>query len=282
MHPTLLIIRTHTNLGFAKANNIGIKESGGKNVVLLNPDTVVTRDWLDKLINCLGKDSHIGIATPKLLRYDGRIDSAGHFFSFSRLEVKNRGEEEQDHGQYDTCTNLLSCDFACCLIRREVLTQIGLLDERIFLDHEDVDYCLRAGIAGWRVVYCPSSRVFHRRGGVTPSIRKTSRQLRARRYLLRLALKSYGRMSLLRLIAYKQQDVLSFSLDLARALKRRNVAGLKESIDDICALFSAFLWNSMHLPIRERILVQRSRRLNDKELELISRSSMSRDSGSCN
>jgi len=277
--PNVRIIRNRINLGFAAANNIGIRESRGEYVVLMNPDVTLTNDWLEKLSECVEKDPIIGIATPKLLRYDGRIDSTGHVFSFSRLEVKNRGEEEQDDGQYDSCTDLLSCDFACCLIRREAITRIGLLDERIFLDHEDVDYCLRARIAGWRVVYCPSSRVYHRRGGVTSSLQKRSRQLQARRNMLRLALKNYGRRSLVLVIVYKQKDLLSFSMDIAGGLKKHNLVAMKNGLDDICALLTAFLWNTIHLPIRERILVQRSRLLNDKELELISRSSTLRGSG---
>jgi GT2 family glycosyltransferase len=273
-YPNARIIRNGTNLGFATANNIGIRESKGEYIVLINPDVILTNDWLERLSDCVEKDRVIGIASPKLLRYDGRIDSTGHVFSFSRLEVKNRGEEEQDYGQYDEYTDLLSCDFACCLIRRETLTQIGPLDERIFLDHEDIDYCLRTRIAGWRIVYCPSSIVYHHRGGVTPGARKRGRQLQARRYLLRIALKGYGRRNIVRVIIYKQRDLLSFSLDLAVALKKHDVAAVKKSLDEIGALFIAFFWNAIHLPIRERILVQRSRRVDDKELELISRSSV--------
>jgi len=279
LYPNAKIITNQTNLGFATANNIGIRESKGEYIVLMNPDVILTSDWLERLSDCVQKDPAIGIATPKLFRYDGRIDSTGHVFSFSRLEVKNRGEEEVDNGQYDEFTNLLSCDFACCLIKRELIVKIGLLDERIFLDHEDVDYCLRAGIAGWRVVYCPSSIVYHRRGGQALNVRKRSRKFQARRYLLRAALKSYSRRSIVRVVIYKQRDLLSFSLHLVGALKRHNMAAIEKSLDEICSLFAAFFWNAIHFPARERILVQRSRRLSDKDLELISRSSRSRHSG---
>ncbi len=274
LDPDARIIRNHTNLGFAKANNIGMSEAKGKYVALLNPDVVVTKDWLEKLINCMEKAPGIGIATPKLLRFDGRLDSTGHLFQFIRLEAKNRGEEEQDRGQYDSLTELLSCDFACSVIRTDLIDHVGLLDENIFLDHEDLDYCLRARIAGWRVIYCPTSTVYHHRGGVTSGVRKATRQLQARKYLLRLALKSYDPKSIVRVIGYKQRDLLSFTAKLAKAMKKHNVSEIKSSLNEICALLTAFLWNAIHFPTKERVLVQRSRRLNDKELDIISRSSM--------
>src|SRR5207253_8116375 len=121
--------------------------------------------------------------------------------------------------------------------------------------------------------------VYHRRGGATTVGQRRRRQLQARRYLLRLALKNYGRRSIVRVIVYKQKDLLSFSRDLAVALRKHEIATIKKSLDEISALFTAFFWNAVHFPIRERIIVQRSRRLSDNELELISKSSMPYGSG---
>jgi GT2 family glycosyltransferase len=268
IHPNASIIRNHVNLGFANANNIGIRNSRGKYVVLLNPDAVVTENWLEKLTDCMTNDPQIGIATPKLLKFDGSLDSTGHVFRMIRLEAKNRGEGEQDQGQYDALTELLSCDFACSAIRREMIAQIGFLDERIFLDHEDLDYCLRAKIAGWRVVFCPASIVYHDRGKLTVSAEKRRRRLRARRYMIRLSLKNYGLRSLSQVLVYKQRELISLVVNLLSSLKSGKTSESRRSLDELGALVEALFWNATHFPIRERVIVQQTRRVSDEELKL--------------
>ena len=270
LFPRVRIVRNDQNLGFAKANNIGLRQSRGRYVVLMNPDVFVTEDWLDRLASCMGKDPRIAVATPKLLRRDGILDSTGHVFRFIRLEARNRGEEEADHGQYDNLTELLSCDFACSIIRREVITQIGLLDDSIFLDHEDIDFCLRARIAGWRVVFCPYSIVYHRRGGSRPRAGSRTRQRRARRYMLRLSLKNYSLGSIWQVLLYKERELLSFLLDLLTSLRDRDMDRVRFNLDEASALFMAFFWNALHLPIAERVAVQAFRQIDDNQLRLIS------------
>ncbi len=166
--PEVLVLKNSDNVGFAKANNMGIRRAKGQWVVLLNPDTVVTPGWLDALARCAQSSPEIGIATPKLLRPDKRtLDSTGHLFNFRTGYSIDRGSDEPDEGQYDSVEEVPSCCFACALVKRQLIEDIGLLDERMVLYFEDVDYCLRARVAGWKVLYCPSSIVYHARGGLT-------------------------------------------------------------------------------------------------------------------
>lgn len=268
------IIRNHSNLGFAKGNNIGIRESKGKYIVLMNSDVVVDSGWLDTLIYCMERDPRIGIATPKLLRTNGKLDSTGHLFRFIELEGKNRGEEEQDHGQYDSLTELLSCDFACPIIRKEVIEHIGDLDETFFFYHEDIDFCLRAKIAGWRVIFCPSSKVFHNRGGSTPPNQRASLGIRRQRYLLRLALKSYSSKNIGRVLLHKQKQLLLLLRGVFAGLKNADQPYIKLRVEGIGTLLAALLWNALHLPIKERIVIQRLRRIDDNDLQLMSKLTM--------
>jgi GT2 family glycosyltransferase len=160
------------NVGFAKGMNRLIRESTGEYLILLNPDTLVTKNWLTELVNLARSDGRIGIIQPKMLLYNGRLDSTGHEWrtkyaltGFPYRAVIDRGSGEEDKGQYDKNTELNSCCFGAALIRRDVFSQIGLLDERFFLLFEDVDFCLRARDIGWRVIYCPTSVVYHKRHG---------------------------------------------------------------------------------------------------------------------
>jgi GT2 family glycosyltransferase len=181
------------NLGFAKANNLLLAKAKGKYLVLLNPDTEVTPNWLDHLIKKARSDAGIGIIQPKLLRPNGLIDSTGH--AWKRWGVPyDRGAGEVDEGQYDNETELSSCCFACALVKREVFDRVGLLDEKLFLFFEDVDFCLRAKRAGWRVVYSPNSVVYHvKHGSGVPT---------GRFYMPYIALKIFGPKRYLKMVGF--------------------------------------------------------------------------------
>ncbi len=164
------------NLGFARANNLLIRKARGDYIVLLNPDTWVTEGWLDRLIETAQSDPRIGIVQPKTLRPNGLLDSTGHRYTFfyGVYMPGDRGAEEVDNGQYDTKTELKTCTFAAALIKRRVLETIGLLDEKMFLYCEDMEFCLRAKRHQWRVVYCPTSVVYHVRHGSAGAVVKIS------------------------------------------------------------------------------------------------------------
>ncbi len=153
------------NIGFSKASNKLIQKSTGKYVVLLNPDSEVTKDWARLLVKKSEEAKNIGMVAPKLLQFNELIDSTGHDYSNWPYTIADRGQGEKDSGQYDSMTELVSCNFACVMIKRDLIQRIGLLDERFFLYNEDVEYCHRARKAGWRVVFCPQSIVRHQRHG---------------------------------------------------------------------------------------------------------------------
>lgn len=254
--PRTGIVKLQKNVGFARANNVGISRSKGEWIVLLNPDTKVTKQWLEGLIDCAVKAEKIGIITPKLIRMDGlTIDSAGHDFDFRTGYTRDRGAGEEDRGQYDATEEVPSCCFACAALRREAVTQVGRLDDRMFLYFEDVDYCIRCRIAGWKVMYCPASIVFHARGGMTP---RSSRRIQssAVAYRLRIILKCYSKWNALR-------------YGLGRMIRdlKASVAGVKNNdFEYFLGYIRSPIWNLTHLPIRERELVQSEREVTDQTL----------------
>jgi GT2 family glycosyltransferase len=254
--PKVNIVKNRENLGFAKASNIGIRIAVAPWIVLLNPDTRVTTDWLDNLVKSADSADRVGIVTPKLLRPDGRtIDSTGLLFDFKTGCSRDRGSGETDMGQYDNQEQVPSCCFACAAIKREVLEGIGLLDEKMILYFEDLDYCLRARVAGWNVLYSPKSVVFHERGGVTP--RSANRpQKWAVAYRLRIMLKCYGirnaiKYGILRMI----HDFIS------------SLAGIKNKDREyFLGYLRSPIWNLLNLPILEREIVQSTRKVSDEDL----------------
>jgi GT2 family glycosyltransferase len=254
--PKVNVVRNRENLGFAKASNIGIRMAIARWVVLLNPDTRVTSDWLDNLLKSADAADMVGIVTPKLLRIDGRtIDSTGLLFDFKTGRSRDRGSGDLDVGQYDVEAQMHSCCFACVAIKREVLEGTGLLDEKMVLYFEDLDYCLRARVGGWNVLYTPKSVVFHERGGVTPRS-ATRAQKWAVAYRLRIMVKCYGTRNAMK------YGILRIFRDFVSC-----VAGVKNNDPEyFFGYLRSPIWNLLNFPVVERRVVQSTRKVSDEAL----------------
>ena len=261
--PTAKLIRNRSNIGFSRANNIGVRVAKGEWIVLLNPDTIVTQGWIDKLTEC-ATGTGAGIVGPKLLRFDRQtIDSAGHVFLFRSGDSFDRGAGVKDLGQYDKEKLVPSICFAAAVIRRSVFGSVGFLDEKMALYFEDVDYCLRAVVAGWEVAYCPRSLVYHMKGGVSPS-RLSPLQRRAIAYPLRIILKSYSRKNMLRVASRRMTREL---MSVAAGIKNRDV-------QYVSLYLYSLVWNLTNFPLLERLRVQSARRTDESHLIHLSEESV--------
>ncbi|MFH0860560.1 MAG: glycosyltransferase family 2 protein [Candidatus Altiarchaeota archaeon] len=164
--PECRIIRSGEN-NYAKANNIGIRESKGNFVGLLNNDVRVERNWLVELVRVMMSDAKVGVAGGKILFENGRIQSVGHV-ELGNYYWSDRGFNETDREQYDRVEDVKSLCGAAVLYRRKCLDDVGLFDEDFVMYYEDVDLNLRCGERGWRRVYVPKSVAYHKfRGTAT-------------------------------------------------------------------------------------------------------------------
>lgn len=147
------------NRGFAAACNQGIRTTTEPFVLLLNPDTVVTRDALERLL--AGMTDGVGACGPLIRNEDGSVQPSVRWFpTWWRMALAEFGIR----GAYyvkrpgPVVEQLMG---SCLLLRRAALDQIGLLDERFFVYFEEVDLCLRLQQAGWRVVFVPEAVITH-------------------------------------------------------------------------------------------------------------------------
>ncbi len=158
------VVAGERNSGFAANANRGIRASDpSHDVVVLNSDALARRGWLAALQRCSSRESRAGIVGAKLLYPDGRIQFAG--------TIRNAGAPEwfdhryrfkpADWGPANVVQPALAVTGACMYIKREVIEHVGLLDEAYPMAYEDVDYCLRAWQAGWRVLVCPDAELIH-------------------------------------------------------------------------------------------------------------------------
>ena len=160
--PQVQIIALPRNLGFAAANNIGIRATSVPYVVLLNNDTEVQTGWLDALLNVVESDLTIGMCAPRIVLADrdNTIDSAG-----IRVDILGFawqvGHNQRDGAAFQSSQDVFGPSGAAALYRRAMLDQIGLLDEDFESYYEDVDLAWRAQQAGWRCRYVPQAKVLH-------------------------------------------------------------------------------------------------------------------------
>jgi GT2 family glycosyltransferase len=182
---------TNTNEGFAKGNNRGLKASVGDYKLLLNPDTKVAPDTLQIMMDFMessrAKDLHIGIATCKLVKGDGKLDLAcrrslpdpwNGFMRVSGLSFlfpksKSIAAYNLTHASVDEELEIGSCVGAFMLISPACFSAVGLLDEQFWMYGEDIDYCKSAQEKGFKVWYYPKTTTLHLKG---QSSRKNSKQ----------------------------------------------------------------------------------------------------------
>jgi N-acetylglucosaminyl-diphospho-decaprenol L-rhamnosyltransferase len=165
--PGIRLIEAGGNLGFARANNLGIRQTFGELVLLLNPDTVVPRGELDRLIAAIDADPSAAVAGPRIVDANGRAElSFGPMISpLSELQQKviirmtSIVERRASDPKYVDWVS-----GACLLIRRVDLEDAGLLDERFFMYLEDVDLCAAVRRRGHRVLFAPAAHIVHVRG----------------------------------------------------------------------------------------------------------------------
>ena len=163
------IIQNDKNFGFAEGNNIGMRyvlNRGTDYVLLLNNDTAVAPDFLDEMVKVGKSDEKIGVLGPKIYFYDepNIIWEAGGRINWWLGAIRVCGDREEDVGRYD---NLAERDFlsgAALLLKAQLLQKISLLDSSFFFGFEDYDLCIRARRAGFRVVYVPKAKVWHKVG----------------------------------------------------------------------------------------------------------------------
>lgn len=163
--PYVRIIRNDKNLGYAGGMNVGIKTVSGKYVVLLNNDMLVDPNWLDELVKVAESDEKIGIVGGSLTSEEidferlGYLESNGVLLKLKPLDIpKNKLDAN--------FPDMVQVDNTVGLIKKVVLDDIGMFDEKYFFYWEEVDLCYRAKMAGYKIVAASKSKIWHG-GGMT-------------------------------------------------------------------------------------------------------------------
>lgn len=179
--PQVKLIESKENLGFSKANNLGLKIAQGEFICLINPDTIVEEDTFNEMIKFMESNPDVGLAGCKILNPDGtfqlacrrsfptpwvaftKIVGLSKLFPKSKLFARYNLTYLDENQSYEV--DAVSGSFM--FLRREVYEKIGGLDETFFMYGEDLDYCYRVKKAGFKVYYVHSTKIIHFKGEST-------------------------------------------------------------------------------------------------------------------
>lgn len=178
--PDVQLIVNENNRGYAAANNQAIARSRGRYVLVLNNDTVVLRNAIPSMVAFLNEHPQVGMLGPRVLNSDGTLQrSCSTFPSLWRLTSRAlyidkllpgnpvTGTLSMSYWEYDSISEVDVISGCCMLVRKDVIRQVGLMDERFFFYAEEADWCYRAKQNGWKVCFLPEAEIIHYGGRST-------------------------------------------------------------------------------------------------------------------
>ncbi|MEJ7768130.1 MAG: glycosyltransferase family 2 protein [Chitinophagaceae bacterium] len=194
-YPAVGIIQLPANFGFARGYNEALRQVTAEYFILLNSDVAVAPGWIEPVITLMECDAVIGACQPKIMTFGdktvfeyagaagGWLDVLGYPFARGRIFDYC----EQDHGQYDSNANIFWASGAAMFVRSTVYKELKGLDEYFFAHQEEIDFCWRMQLAGYQVMVCPASVVYHVGGGTLPKGNERKVFLNFRNNLIMLA-----------------------------------------------------------------------------------------------
>ncbi len=172
--PNVKVVESPINSGFAAGNNLGIRKSTGKYIMILNPDVAIMNNSIDVLYQFMEQHPEVGLAGPRLINPDGTTQASCRTFPTPQIVIYRRTPLGKlptpkkmlkrhlmvnwDHSKNSPVDWMIG---ACFFVRREAMEKVGLMDERFFLYLEDVDWCRRFWQAGYQVYYIADAEMVH-------------------------------------------------------------------------------------------------------------------------
>ena len=202
--PQITLIENSENLGFAAANNQGIEISKGRYVLLLNPDTLILDNAINKTLYFADAHPESAVVGCRVLNPDRTLQPTCFMFPsilnmllsttyLYRLFPKSRffGRERMTWWDRSDIREVDVVTGCFMLVRREAIEQVGLLDERFFVYGEETDWCYRFKKAGWKVMFTPCAEIIHL-GGQSTQKKATAMVVQLRKSILQFMKKHYS------------------------------------------------------------------------------------------
>lgn len=254
----LATIRNNINLGFAGGNNQGLEKARGKYIWLLNNDTLVEPDILNKLVDYMEENRDVGVIQPKIRIMDKPtlLDNAGSFLTISGF-LEHWGYLQKDGPEFNKKRDILSAKGACLFTRQDLVKKIGLFDPDFGSYFEETDYCWRVWLVGFKVQYCPISEIRHKVGFTSKRMDPVGTNYASLRNRL---------CSLIKNLEYKNFYIVIIHLILIKFLAIYYL--LRFQFDKSMMIWRAIWWNIINVnnTLYKRRVVQKLRNKPDSEI----------------
>ncbi len=256
--PHIILVLNKKNLGFAEANNIGYLQTKGDFVLFLNNDTKVTENFLTPLVNIFKNDQTIGGVQSKIFYMDdkNRLDAVASYLTPLGI-LFYIGVGKKDSYKYDHPLDMYSAKGACVLVRKDVLESVLLeneiFDSRFFAYFEETDLCHRIWLRGFRVVYEPTSIIYHKVGGTSTRFGNAFLQYHSFKNRINSYIKNLSFINLLK--------ILPLHLILCEMFAA--VCLLRFQLHLFWSIQKAIYWNILQMPttLRKRQYINKKIRL---------------------
>jgi len=178
------LIRSRSNLGFGKANNLGVTYSQGEYLLFLNTDTILRENSPKVLLDYLLKNKDVGVVSSRITFENGSCQlSCGklpnlivEFFDKIKYGLNNKFPQVFSRFYDKQCSTVKKVGWvtgACMMMHRDIFEQLGGFDENFFMYFEDKDICKRVKELGYKVVYYPKTSIIHLLGGSSHGVKKS-------------------------------------------------------------------------------------------------------------
>ena len=263
--PRVHLIASKSNLGFARANNLGLRQSRGKFLLLINPDTLVQEDTLQVMLSFFEQNPDVGLAGCKVMNPDGTFQLAcrrsfpAPWAAFTKMTgLSTLFPGSRLFGRYnltylspDETYELDAVSGSFMMVRREAYEQVGGLDEDFFMYGEDLDWCYRIQRAGWKNYYVHSTQIIHYKGESTK--RSSLNEIRTFYQAMHLFVQKHLSGSVLFSFLLRLAITVSSRIAIARAFLRPLIVALFDILlVDLSLVLAEIIWfgTLLRLPVQ--------------------------------
>jgi len=250
------VVKLKENVGFAQGNNIGLSQTKGEYVLLLNNDTKVEPNFLEPLVQAMQKKA-VAVVQPKICFWNKKeIQSAGSFMTTTGF-LYHRGYGANIK-KYNTKDEIFSANGACMLIKKKVAENLGLFDQEYFAYFEETDFCWRVWVSGYKVIYEPRSVIYHKGGETSKTFANSYVQYLSFRNRLNAILKNISFGCLL----------IIFPIHICLMVINVIAFLFKGKFTHAYGVIKALFWNIKNLPetLKKRNNIQKARKVGDRAL----------------
>ena len=160
-------------MGFSGANNIGIKNSKGDYIFLLNADTIIEKNTIKQLVDVLETYPNSAAVSPKIIYHKEKLIQYAGTTEFSKFTLKNKhiGNKKIDNGDYDKIEKTAFNHGAAMMVKKSIIDKVGMMPEEYFLYYEELDWCNSFKRNGYDLYYNGLTKIYHKESATTGKIK---------------------------------------------------------------------------------------------------------------